>query len=109
MTLSLQPGHDDVGGELFQASAQQALALANQGEHPGHAWVVLSVARLPDASALSAHLATLGARHEILRTLYRRLPGMAWPLQAVQAQVPGAVHAEADRDWTRRWPGPGPR
>ena len=44
MTLSLQPGHDDVGGELFQASAQQALALANQGEHPGHAWVVLSVA-----------------------------------------------------------------
>lgn len=98
MITSHQPGHDDAGGELFQASAQQALALSAQGERDGHAWVVLSVARLPDAGELSAHLVTLGARHEVLRTLYRRLPGMTWPLQAVMEQVPGAVHAEADHD-----------
>ena len=58
MITSHQPGHDDAGGELFQASAQQALALSAQGERDGHAWVVLSVARLPDAVELSAHLVT---------------------------------------------------
>jgi len=93
MTTLPQPDHDH-DGELFQASAQQALALST----PGHAWALLGVPHLPDAAQLAAHLATLGARHEVLRTLYRRLPGMAWPLQAVQEQVPGAVQAEADRD-----------
>ncbi|WP_194791291.1 non-ribosomal peptide synthetase [Pseudomonas sp. UFMG81] len=95
MTTQHQPGHGEApSGELFQTSAQQALSL----QQAGHAWVHLALARLPEAAELSVHLATLGARHEVLRTLYRRLPGMTWPLQEVLEQLPLALHAQADRD-----------
>ena len=101
MTTSHQPGHDEApSGEIFQTSAQQALALTANGAtaRAGQAWVLLTLAQVPDAQTLKQALQTLGARHEVLRTVYRRLPGMSWPVQAVLAEAPVAVHAVAERD-----------
>jgi amino acid adenylation domain-containing protein len=84
-TTALEPSVD-----VFQTSAQQAFYLRAQelGARPLFAALTLPVARPVDAQALRGALETLGQRHEILRTLYRRLPGMKWPVQSLCAGLP---------------------
>ncbi|TDF82584.1 non-ribosomal peptide synthetase [Pseudomonas sp. H9] len=92
-------------GEIFQTSAQQALALTAQGAdaRPGQAWLLLALTQVPEAEVLAQALHTLGERHEVLRTVYRRLPGMSWPVQAVLDQAPVRIHASAERDEALAW------
>ncbi|MEG1039168.1 MAG: amino acid adenylation domain-containing protein [Pseudomonas sp.] len=92
-------------GEIFQTSAQQALALTAQGaaERPGQAWVLLSLAQLADTTTLTQAMRTLGQRHEVLRTVYRRLPGMSWPVQAVLDDASVRIHASADQHQALAW------
>ena len=84
-TTALEPSVD-----VFQTSAQQAFYLRAQelGARPLFAALTLPVARPVDAQALRRALETLGQRHEILRTLYRRLPGMKWPVQSLCDGLP---------------------
>ncbi len=84
-TTALEPSVD-----VFQTSAQQAFYLRAQelGARPLFAALTLPVARPVDAQALRTALETLGRRHEILRTLYRRLPGMKWPVQSLCDSLP---------------------
>ncbi|EJM63013.1 non-ribosomal peptide synthetase [Pseudomonas sp. GM48] len=87
-TTALEPSVD-----VFQTSAQQAFYLRAQelGGQPLFAALTLPVARPVDAQALRRALETLGQRHEILRTLYRRLPGMKWPVQSLCDGLPLAL------------------
>jgi amino acid adenylation domain-containing protein len=84
-TTALEPSVD-----VFQTSAQQAFYLRAQelGVRPLFAALTLPLARPVDAQALRKALDTLGQRHEILRTLYRRLPGMKWPVQSLCDALP---------------------
>ncbi|PBJ26785.1 Tyrocidine synthase 3 [Pseudomonas sp. ACN8] len=84
-TTALEPSVD-----VFQTSAQQAFYLRAQalGARPLFAALTLPVARPVDALALRTALETLGQRHETLRTVYRRLPGMKWPVQSLCAGLP---------------------
>ena len=84
-TTALEPSVD-----VFQTSAQQAFYLRVQelGAQPLFAALTLPVARPVDARALRAALETLGRRHETLRTVYRRLPGMKWPVQSLCDGLP---------------------
>ena len=84
-TTALEPSVD-----VFQTSAQQAFYLRVQelGAQPLFAALTLPVARPVDARALRAALETLGQRHETLRTVYRRLPGMKWPVQSLCEALP---------------------
>ncbi|WP_223512477.1 non-ribosomal peptide synthetase [Pseudomonas sp. GL-R-26] len=84
-TTALEPSVD-----VFQTSAQQAFYLRAQelGARPLFAALTLPLARPVDAQALRGALETLGQRHEILRTLYRRLPGMKWPVQSLCDGLP---------------------
>ena len=84
-TTALEPSVD-----VFQTSAQQAFYLRAQelGARPLFAALTLPVARPVDAQALRRALETLSQRHEILRTLYRRLPGMKWPVQSLCDGLP---------------------
>ncbi|OOQ43880.1 non-ribosomal peptide synthetase [Pseudomonas fluorescens] len=84
-TTALEPSVD-----VFQTSAQQAFYLRAQelGARPLFATLTLPVARPVDAQALRRALETLSQRHEILRTLYRRLPGMKWPVQSLCDGLP---------------------
>ncbi|MBV7550485.1 amino acid adenylation domain-containing protein [Pseudomonas sp. PDM26] len=76
--------------EVFQTSAQQAFYLRAQelGARPLFAALTLPVARPADTQALRTALETLGRRHEIVRTLYRRLRGMKWPVQSLCDALP---------------------
>lgn len=87
-TTALEPSVD-----VFQTSAQQAFYLRAQelGARPLFATLTLPIARPVEAWALRAALETLGRRHEILRTLYRRLPGMKWPVQSLCDELPVAL------------------
>ncbi|EJM47837.1 amino acid adenylation enzyme/thioester reductase family protein [Pseudomonas sp. GM33] len=87
-TTALEPSVD-----VFQTSAQQAFYLRVQelGAQPLFAALTLPVARPVDARALRAALETLGQRHETLRTVYRRLPGMKWPVQSLCEALPLTV------------------
>jgi amino acid adenylation domain-containing protein len=84
-TTALEPSVD-----VFQTSAQQAFYLRAQelGARPLFAALTLPVARPVDAQVLRRALETLSQRHEILRTLYRRLPGMKWPVQSLCDGLP---------------------
>jgi amino acid adenylation domain-containing protein len=84
-TTALEPSVD-----VFQTSAQQAFYLRAQelGAQPLFAALTLPLARPVDAQALRRALETLSQRHEILRTLYRRLPGMKWPVQSLCDGLP---------------------
>lgn len=84
-TTALEPSVD-----VFQTSAQQAFYLRAQelGARLLFATLTLPVTRPVDAQALRRALETLGQRHEILRTLYRRLPGMKWPVQSLCDGLP---------------------
>jgi amino acid adenylation domain-containing protein len=87
-TTALEPSVD-----VFQTSAQQAFYLRAQelGARPLFAAMTLPVARPVEARALRTALETLGRRHEILRTVYRRLPGMKWPVQSLCDELPVAL------------------
>ena len=87
-TTALEPSVD-----VFQTSAQQAFYLRAQelGARPLFAALTLPVARPVEARALRTALETLGRRHEILRTAYRRLPGMKWPVQSLCDELPVAL------------------
>ncbi|WP_223445086.1 non-ribosomal peptide synthetase [Pseudomonas sp. BF-R-19] len=84
-TTALEPSVD-----VFQTSAQQAFYLRAQelGARPLFAALMLPVGKAVDARALRRALEALGQRHEILRTLYRRLPGMKWPVQSLCDGLP---------------------
>ncbi|PYY68014.1 non-ribosomal peptide synthetase, partial [Pseudomonas jessenii] len=84
-TTALEPSVD-----VFQTSAQQAFYLRVQelGARPLFAALTLPVARPVQAQALHRAVETLGRRHEILRTIYRRLPGMKWPVQSLCDALP---------------------
>ena len=84
-TTALEPSVD-----VFQTSAQQAFYLRAQ-ELAGQtlfAALTLPLAQPVTAQVLRAALETLGQRHETLRTVYRRLPGMKWPVQSLCDQLP---------------------
>lgn len=84
-TTALEPSLD-----VFQTSAQQAFYLRAQ-ELAGQnlfAALTVPVAQAPDAQALRGALDELGRRHETLRTVYRRLPGMKWPVQSLCDELP---------------------
>jgi amino acid adenylation domain-containing protein len=84
-TTALEPSVD-----VFQTSAQQAFYLRAQ-ELAGQtlfAALTLPLAQPVTAQVLRAALETLGQRHETLRTVYRRLPGMKWPVQSFCDQLP---------------------
>jgi hypothetical protein len=84
-TTALEPSVD-----VFQTSAQQAFYLRVQelGARPLFAALTLPVARPVEAQVLRTALETLGQRHETLRTVYRRLPGMKWPVQSLCDALP---------------------
>ncbi|WP_223594846.1 non-ribosomal peptide synthetase [Pseudomonas sp. A-R-19] len=84
-TTALEPSVD-----VFQTSAQQAFYLRVQelGARPLFAALTLPVARPVEAQVLRTALETLGQRHETLRTIYRRLPGMKWPVQSLCDALP---------------------
>jgi amino acid adenylation domain-containing protein/non-ribosomal peptide synthase protein (TIGR01720 family) len=72
--------------EGFHLSPQQAhLWLLQQGgdERAYRAQGVITIEGLLDAPALEAALRRVIGRHEILRTAFRRLPGMFLPLQVI--------------------------
>lgn len=72
--------------EGFHLSPQQAhLWSLQQGDDESayRAQCVISIEGVLDAEALEAALRRVVGRHEILRTAFRRLPGMAFPLQVV--------------------------
>jgi len=84
-TTALEPSVD-----VFQTSAQQAFYLRAQelGARPLFAALTLPLARPVEAQVLCRAVETLGRRHEILRTVYRRLPGMKWPVQSLCDALP---------------------
>ena len=87
-TTALEPSLD-----VFQTSAQQAFYLRAQelGGQPLFAALTVPVAQAVEAQALRAALDELGQRHETLRTVYRRLPGMKWPVQSLCDELPVAL------------------
>ena len=87
-TTALEPSVD-----VFQTSAQQAFYLRAQelGGQPLFAALTVPVAQAVEAPALRAALDELGQRHETLRTVYRRLPGMKWPVQSLCDELPVAL------------------
>jgi amino acid adenylation domain-containing protein len=70
----------------FRLSPQQKRVWTlQQREHqPYHTQCVLLLEGSLDVDALKAALAQVVERHEILRTSFRRLPGMSLPLQVVE-------------------------
>ncbi|WP_347901176.1 amino acid adenylation domain-containing protein [Pseudomonas purpurea] len=80
----------DAQADVFQTSAQQAFYLRAQelGGQSLFACLTLELERQPDTQALVAALDELGQRHESLRTAYRRLPGMKWPVQSLYDELP---------------------
>lgn len=67
----------------FELSPQQTRLWRAQRGAPTLARLVLASSAPFDASQLQASLRAVLARHEILRTRYPRLPGMALPVQAI--------------------------
>jgi amino acid adenylation domain-containing protein len=96
-TTALEPSVD-----VFQTSAQQAFYLRAQelGGQSLFAALTVPVAQAVDAQALRLALDELGQRHETLRTVYRRLPGMKWPVQSLCDELPvtlsGSVSSVAE-------------
>ncbi|HEY0739279.1 MAG TPA: amino acid adenylation domain-containing protein [Herpetosiphonaceae bacterium] len=78
----------------FQLSPQQAhlwmLQQADQNQRY-RAWVAVLIEGNLDQDLLKAALANVVARHEILRTTFRYLPGMTVPLQVIGEPAPPAL------------------
>ncbi|HEY0606587.1 MAG TPA: AMP-binding protein, partial [Herpetosiphonaceae bacterium] len=75
----------------FQLSPQQAhLWMLQQADalQPYRAWVAVLIEGNLDQDLLKAALANVVARHEILRTTFRYLPGMTVPLQVIGDPAP---------------------
>ncbi|KAB0494813.1 non-ribosomal peptide synthetase [Pseudomonas vancouverensis] len=87
-TTALEPLAD-----VFQTSAQQAFHLRVQalGGQTLLASLTLALPQPVAPQTLRAALDTLGRRHETLRTVYRYLPGMKWPVQSLLEEVPMVV------------------
>src|SRR5690348_14764733 len=76
--------------EGFQLSPQQAhlWSLQQNADECGfRAQCVIALEGLLDSQALEAALNKIISRHEILRTAFRRLPGMSLPLQVISNDV----------------------
>ncbi len=70
-----------VGGFRLSPQQRRGWRVQQQGEGP---WTVLRALRLEgpaDPSAVEAALSRVVARHEILRTAFRTVPGLGMPLQ----------------------------
>ncbi|HYG61702.1 MAG TPA: condensation domain-containing protein, partial [Thermoanaerobaculia bacterium] len=70
----------------FRLSPQQRRLWSIQeedGTSPYRSQCVIRIEGALDRSLLEAAVGDLVARHEILRTLFHRLPGRSWPAQVV--------------------------
>ncbi|MBF8669937.1 amino acid adenylation domain-containing protein [Pseudomonas putida] len=89
---------EDAALEGFELSPQQAALwrLQHTGLAPAARWATLRIrsAQTLHSTRLKASLQQLLERHEILRTRYRQLPGLALPMQVIGE--PGAV---TPADW----------
>src|SRR5579863_6175349 len=73
----------------FRLSPQQRRLWALLQGDPGsgyHSQVELLLEGPLDRGRLATSLSGLVGRHEVLRTVFRRLPGMALPLQVVEPE-----------------------
>src|SRR5580693_2857330 len=88
--------------EGFRLSPQQRRAwLLGQSSPACHAGCVVALAGSLDPAGLARALAQVVARHDILRTVFRRAPGVKIPIQVVRAELPPAwreidLRAEAE-------------
>src|SRR5436305_2711441 len=75
----------------FRLSPQQRRLWALQGDESGpgyHAQLEILLEGPLDRELLASSIVGLIGRHEVLRTVFRRLPGMALPLQVVEDEQP---------------------
>ena len=81
----------DEAATSFRLSPQQELAWSAQPDGPvGGAQMALQLTGELDGERLRAALDHVVERHEILRTTFRRRPGMKTPLQVVNPALPSS-------------------
>lgn len=83
-----------LGGFRLSPQQRRLWRLASQpagGPSPYRSLCAIRIEGEVDEAALAAALAAVSARHEILRTAFRRLPGMSVPLQIVDGATPPAL------------------
>jgi hypothetical protein len=79
----------DEAATSFRLSPQQELAWSARPDGPvGGAQMALQLTGELDGKRLRAALDHVVERHEILRTTFRRRPGMKTPLQVVNPALP---------------------
>jgi amino acid adenylation domain-containing protein len=85
--------------QAFELSPQQRLHWQlNGGATPRTTTVTAAVSREIPVESLVVAISAAVARHEILRTTYRQIPGLKYPLQLIHDSLPPDVRLKESRE-----------